>query len=298
MTSTSWSYRVSPVVKNPRWYSSYLNQFIQPDTLIPDPGNSADWNRYAYVNYNPINFNDPTGHSPIMDGEDNDVLDYYSNWWTGSSSNAALQWADDLGLPFANSDMRDNFPDYIPTDDPFMFAGYVYLYNSTTSFITNPYTGATSTGHEMALWIAENEMRLDWDWEINEYVGSTHVTSHLCTYKACALSSYPDQVFFKEIWAKKKSPSDMAGAIAHEIFHKMNFVKGVSQTEELLAYNAQYTVANDPRQSKIVTFTDVNQFETIFRSLDVWDTYRVYNQRPSDYWYWQIVPNIGYIQGN
>jgi hypothetical protein len=52
------------------WYSSYLNQFIQPDTLIPDPGNSADWNRYAYVNYNPINFNDPTGHIPQIEGDD------------------------------------------------------------------------------------------------------------------------------------------------------------------------------------------------------------------------------------
>ncbi len=40
---------------------SYLNQFTQPDTIIPNPGNSAGWDRYAYVNYNPINFNDPTG---------------------------------------------------------------------------------------------------------------------------------------------------------------------------------------------------------------------------------------------
>jgi RHS repeat-associated protein len=44
-----------------RWLDSYLNQFIQPDTIIPDPGNAADWNRYAYVNYNPVNFSDPVG---------------------------------------------------------------------------------------------------------------------------------------------------------------------------------------------------------------------------------------------
>jgi len=31
-----------------RYYSPYLNQFIQPDTIVPDPRTPADWNRYAY----------------------------------------------------------------------------------------------------------------------------------------------------------------------------------------------------------------------------------------------------------
>ena len=44
---------------NSRWYDAYLNQFTQPDTIIPDPGN---WDRYAYVNYNPIKYSDPSGH--------------------------------------------------------------------------------------------------------------------------------------------------------------------------------------------------------------------------------------------
>ena len=36
--------------------------FTSPDTLIPDPFNPLDWNRYSYVKNNPIKYNDPTGH--------------------------------------------------------------------------------------------------------------------------------------------------------------------------------------------------------------------------------------------
>jgi hypothetical protein len=42
--------------------SPYINHFLQPDTLIPDPTNPQAWNRYSYVGNRPVNFNDPTGH--------------------------------------------------------------------------------------------------------------------------------------------------------------------------------------------------------------------------------------------
>jgi RHS repeat-associated protein len=73
-------------VRRFRGYGSYLNQFIQPDTLIPDPGNSGDWNRYAYVNYNPINFNDPTGHYSSSDNPNDELLkdsSYWTNYYSG-----------------------------------------------------------------------------------------------------------------------------------------------------------------------------------------------------------------------
>lgn len=46
-----------------RFYDPYINRFIQPDTIVPDPANPQSWNRYAYVRNSPINFNDPSGHS-------------------------------------------------------------------------------------------------------------------------------------------------------------------------------------------------------------------------------------------
>lgn len=47
---------------NARWYDPYLNQFTQPDSIVPDPYNPQDWNRYSYVRYNPIRYIDPSGH--------------------------------------------------------------------------------------------------------------------------------------------------------------------------------------------------------------------------------------------
>jgi RHS repeat-associated protein len=48
-----------------RFYSPLLGRFILPDTMTP--GGPQGLNRYSYVNNNPVNFNDPTGHMRVND---------------------------------------------------------------------------------------------------------------------------------------------------------------------------------------------------------------------------------------
>ena len=55
-----------------RFYDPLLGRFIQSDTLIPSPSSSQALNRYAYVNNNPVNFNDPTGNMACWDDNRND----------------------------------------------------------------------------------------------------------------------------------------------------------------------------------------------------------------------------------
>jgi len=48
-----------------RWYDSDLGRFAQPDSIIPNPYNPQNLNRYSYVLNNPIRYTDPTGHCSI-----------------------------------------------------------------------------------------------------------------------------------------------------------------------------------------------------------------------------------------
>jgi RHS repeat-associated protein len=50
---------------NARYYDPALGTFISADSLIPDPNNFWDYNRYMYVRGNPLRYNDPSGHIAI-----------------------------------------------------------------------------------------------------------------------------------------------------------------------------------------------------------------------------------------
>jgi RHS repeat-associated protein len=50
-----------------RYYSPYLNRWIQPDPIIPDLGNPQSLNRFMYVFANPLKLIDPSGYDPRLE---------------------------------------------------------------------------------------------------------------------------------------------------------------------------------------------------------------------------------------
>jgi len=66
-----------------RFYDPYLNRFLSPDSIIPDPHNPLDWDRFSYARNNPVNYSDPTGHWPE---------------WVDYLAGAVYQYLDDSSL--------------------------------------------------------------------------------------------------------------------------------------------------------------------------------------------------------
>jgi RHS repeat-associated protein len=50
------------IFMNARYYLPYMNRFISADTIVPDPTNPQQFNRYTYVLNNALRYTDPTGH--------------------------------------------------------------------------------------------------------------------------------------------------------------------------------------------------------------------------------------------
>ena len=55
---------VGLIYMNARYYVPSLGRFASADTIVPDPSNPQQFNRFSYVLNNPIRFNDPSGHCP------------------------------------------------------------------------------------------------------------------------------------------------------------------------------------------------------------------------------------------
>ncbi len=52
-----------------RWYDPALGRFAQADSIIPQPGDPREWDRYGYVRNNPVIHIDPSGHCiDVQDG--------------------------------------------------------------------------------------------------------------------------------------------------------------------------------------------------------------------------------------
>jgi RHS repeat-associated protein len=53
---------------NARWYDGSLGRFLSPDTLVPTSTQGTQaWDRYVFVNNNPVRYTDPTGHMVTND---------------------------------------------------------------------------------------------------------------------------------------------------------------------------------------------------------------------------------------
>jgi RHS repeat-associated protein len=65
-TGQRWDDTIGLYDYGARFYDPETGTFIQPDSIVPQPGNPMAWNRFAYVYNNPVNNVDPSGHDPVL----------------------------------------------------------------------------------------------------------------------------------------------------------------------------------------------------------------------------------------
>jgi RHS repeat-associated protein len=88
-----------------RWYDSALGRWLSPDTIVPQPGNPQNFNRYSYTRNNPLKYIDPSGHFTqcvATDGGYQCWDDGYSidnPWDTSSDADTRRAWL----LNYANN---------------------------------------------------------------------------------------------------------------------------------------------------------------------------------------------------
>jgi hypothetical protein len=88
-----------------RYYLPYLNRFLSPDTIVPDPTNPQSFNRFAYVLNSPTNAVDPTGHCYVSP-ESNEIC----------GDNQSSPSPSPLPLPFDIDSIDITDTDSWPTD--------------------------------------------------------------------------------------------------------------------------------------------------------------------------------------
>ncbi|MEA5077480.1 MAG: RHS repeat-associated core domain-containing protein [Anaerolineaceae bacterium] len=149
-----------------RMYDAYLNRWVQPDTIIPDPLISQSWNRYSYVNNNPILYNDPSGHRLCENGNCdqvslvNKIYDDYS--WTLLGNNWTAR--DIKTIYFAGKDISRNVDGNVNVQKLF---GEVRFSKDVTGN-----HGGETLNHRISLninsdswgnWTIAHELGHDWD---------------------------------------------------------------------------------------------------------------------------------------
>jgi len=136
-----------------------LGQFLSPDTIVPAAGNALDYHRYAYTRFNPVRYEDDSGHCATLangQADENDAdcwrlartignlwnvtdywrtrfgeLDVWNNHVAPSGVNAEFMQSELSGY-FESSEYHDwkaewdrihaNDPIYDPMNDPILKA--------------------------------------------------------------------------------------------------------------------------------------------------------------------------------
>jgi len=108
---------------NARWYDPTIGRFMQADTFVPTSQGTQGFDRFAYINNNPVNGTDPTGM--WMCG------DQYDYGCRSNNDEADAFASMEFGLGINNGQAADRL---IPLDDKFRITFYIQVREDDPEF--------------------------------------------------------------------------------------------------------------------------------------------------------------------
>jgi RHS repeat-associated protein len=219
-----------------RWFDSYLNRWAQPDDIIPEPGNPADWDRYSYVRNNPVNNTDPSGHCPAPKGGSGNVIcvDLFIQSETivlyiGHGDNRGFDPDSDPGSSRAYA--------YIYLDDSGNLTGYEVTVNQSCTFMGCD--GPAENWNKFSV-TQDGDGNINMEWELLNGVSGK----------------------LMDMWEATKTPLDPSGnedfLALSSLLQPINGEMTISKTK-----NGNYALTNlnrDPYPSLEVYFYDDGQY--------------------------------------
>jgi RHS repeat-associated protein len=96
---------------NARYYSPLMGRFISADSIVPEPGNPQDLNRYAYVLGNPVRYTDPSGHAPRPDNLIAGMFGIkFTGVWQAEHRQAVVRGVIDVAVKLASATPDNDTP--------------------------------------------------------------------------------------------------------------------------------------------------------------------------------------------
>jgi RHS repeat-associated protein len=118
---------------NARYYDPGIGIFISPDTIIPNPADLMDYNRYTYGRGNPVSNNDPSGHCPEPKGSENTIcVDLFIK-------------SDRIALGFGHGDDRD----FDTNSDPSQSRAYLFIFLDSEGKVLDQFVHANTSCTEV-----------------------------------------------------------------------------------------------------------------------------------------------------
>jgi hypothetical protein len=126
---------------NGRVEDAILGRVLSPDSHIPDPTNAQSYNRYSYVNNNPVTMIDPSGFNPDHN------CDFYLSWCGRDFFHGSGMGNGEIGVTNFETDGIEAFSDLINQENGDSLSAYSdALTSSLDSLASNIGTdGGSST---------------------------------------------------------------------------------------------------------------------------------------------------------